>query len=144
MDRTKESLNTFIGLNRTVDYLEQIVRTDVQRYGLNLTEFEVMELLYNKGDQPIQRIGQRVLIASSSITYVVDKLEEKGFVIRIRNEQDKRVTNASLTDQGHALMDDIFPEHAAMLTSTFSVLTDEEMTTLKQALKKISAQSTEV
>lgn len=144
MDRTKESLNTFIGLNRTVDYLEQIVRTDVQRYGLNLTEFEVMELLYNKGDQPIQRIGQRVLIASSSITYVVDKLEEKGFVIRIRNEQDKRVTNASLTDQGHALMGDIFPEHAATLTSTFSVLTDEEMTTLKQALKKISAQSTEV
>lgn len=144
MDRTKESLNTFIGLNRTVDYLEQIVRTDVQRYGLNLTEFEVMELLYNKGDQPIQRIGQRVLIASSSITYVVDKLEEKGFVIRIRNEQDKRVTNASLTDQGHALMDDIFPEYAATLTSTFSVLTDEEMTTLKQALKKISAQSTEV
>lgn len=144
MDRTKESLNAFIGLNRTVDCLEQIVRTDVQRYGLNVTEFAVMELLYNKGDQPIQRIGHRVLIASSSITYVVDKLEEKGFVIRIRNEQDKRVTNASLTDKGHALMDDIFPEHTVTLTSSFSVLTDEEMTTLKQALKKISAQSTEV
>lgn len=144
MDRTKSSLNAFIGLNRTVDFLEQIVRTDVQRYGLNLTEFEVMELLYNKGDQPIQRIGQRVLIASSSITYVVDKLEEKGFVIRIRNERDKRVINASLTDQGRAMMDDIFPEHATTLTSTFSVLTDEEMAMLQQALKKISAQSTVV
>lgn len=68
MNRTKESLNTFIGLNRTVDHLEQIVRNDIQRYGLNITEFAVLELLYNKGDQPIQRIGDRVLIASSSIT----------------------------------------------------------------------------
>jgi len=144
MDRTKESLNAFIGLNRTMDYLEQIVRTDVQRYDLNVTEFAVLELLYNKGDQPIQRIRQRVLIASSSITYVVDKLEEKGLVNRIRNEQDKRVTNASLTEHGYTMMNDIFPKHADTIASTFSVLTDEEMTVLQQALKKISAQSTVV
>ena len=140
MNRTKESLNTFIGLNRTVDHLEQIVRNDIQRYGLNITEFAVLELLYNKGDQPIQRIGDRVLIASSSITYVVDKLEAKGYVVRIRNIQDKRVTNASITEEGHALMNDIFPEHAATLESTFSVLSNEELATLKKELKKLSAQ----
>ena len=78
MERTTESLNAFIGLNRTTDHLEQIVRADVQRYGLNVTEFAVLELLYSKGEQPIQKIGKRVLIASSSITYVVDKLVEKG------------------------------------------------------------------
>lgn len=140
MDRTKESLNTFVGLNRTLDHLMKIVRTDVQRYGLNVTEFAVMELLYNKGPQPIQRIGNRVLIASSSITYVVDKLEEKGCVVRQRNEKDKRVTNALLTDQGRDMMDTIFPAHASTLESTFSVLTDEEISVLQQALKKLSAQ----
>ena len=140
MNRTKASLNTFIDLNRTVDHLEQIVRNDIQRYGLNITEFAVLELLYNKGDQPIQRIGDRVLIASSSITYVVDKLEAKGYVVRIRNVQDKRVTNASITDEGQALMNDIFPEHAATLQSTFSILSNEELTILQQALKKLSAQ----
>lgn len=135
MDRTQISLNTFVGLNRTLDHLMKIVKTDVQRYGLNVTEFAVMELLYNKGDQPIQRIGNRVLIASSSITYVVDKLEEKGCVVRQRNEKDKRVTNASLTDKGRSMMDEIFPDHASTLESTFSVLTDEEITVLQTALK---------
>ncbi|PHK49648.1 MarR family winged helix-turn-helix transcriptional regulator [Staphylococcus edaphicus] len=143
MNRTQESLNSFVGLNRTVDHLMKIVRKDVQRYGLNVTEFAVMELLYNKGDQPIQRIGNRVLIASSSITYVVDKLEEKGCVTRKRDKQDKRVTNASLTEKGQAMMDEIFPDHAATLTSTFSVLTDDEITILQQALKKLSAQPIE-
>lgn len=135
VDRTQISLNTFVGLNRTLDHLMKIVKTDVQRYGLNVTEFAVMELLYNKGDQPIQRIGNRVLIASSSITYVVDKLEEKGCVVRQRNEKDKRVTNASLTDKGRSMMDEIFPDHASTLESTFSVLTDEEITVLQTALK---------
>lgn len=135
MDRTQISLNTFVGLNRTLDHLMKIVKTDVQRYGLNVTEFAVMELLYNKGDQPIQRIGNRVLIASSSITYVVDKLEEKGCIVRQRNEKDKRVTNASLTDKGRSLMDEIFPDHASTLESTFSVLTDEEITVLQTTLK---------
>lgn len=143
VDRTQISLNTFVGLNRTLDHLMKIVKTDVQRYGLNVTEFAVMELLYNKGDQPIQRIGNRVLIASSSITYVVDKLEEKGCVVRQRNEKDKRVTNASLTDKGRSMMDEIFPDHASTLESTFSVLTDEEITVLQTTLKKLSAQSIE-
>ncbi|MDW4393430.1 MarR family transcriptional regulator [Staphylococcus saprophyticus] len=143
MDRTQISLNTFVGLNRTLDHLMKIVKTDVQRYGLIVTEFAVMELLYNKGDQPIQRIGNRVLIASSSITYVVDKLEEKGCVVRQRNEKDKRVTNASLTDKGRSMMDEIFPDHASTLESTFSVLTDEEITVLQTALKKLSAQPIE-
>jgi MarR family 2-MHQ and catechol resistance regulon transcriptional repressor len=144
VERTTESLNAFIGLNRTTDHLEQIVRADVQRYGLNVTEFAVLELLYSKGEQPIQKIGKRVLIASSSITYVVDKLVEKGCVERRRDEQDKRVTKAVLTKQGHEMMERIFPEHAATINSTFAVLTDEELAILQQALKKLSAQPTEV
>ncbi|RIM73137.1 MarR family transcriptional regulator [Staphylococcus arlettae] len=139
MDRTKSSMNAFIGLNRTLDYLEKIVREDVKQYGLNITEFAVLELLYNKGDQPIQRIRERVLIASSSISYVVDKLEEKGCVTRIRNQQDKRIINASLTQQGRRIMDEIFPKHAETIQSTFSILTDEELQTLQNILKKLSA-----
>ncbi|MDT4050312.1 MarR family transcriptional regulator [Staphylococcus arlettae] len=132
-------MNAFIGLNRTLDYLEKIVREDVKQYGLNITEFAVLELLYNKGDQPIQRIRERVLIASSSISYVVDKLEEKGCVTRIRNQQDKRIINASLTQQGRHIMDEIFPKHAETIQSTFSILTDEELQTLQNTLKKLSA-----
>ena len=51
MDRTKQSLNVFVGMNRALDTLEQITKEDVKRYGLNITEFAVLELLYNKGPQ---------------------------------------------------------------------------------------------
>ncbi|HHC6129784.1 TPA: MarR family winged helix-turn-helix transcriptional regulator [Staphylococcus aureus] len=144
MDRTKQSLNVFVGMNRALDTLEQITKEDVKRYGLNITEFAVLELLYNKGPQPIQRIRDRVLIASSSISYVVSQLEDKGWITREMDKDDKRVYMACLTEKGQSQMADIFPKHAETLTKAFDVLTKDELTILQQAFKKLSAQSTEV
>ena len=104
----------------------------------------MLELLYNKGPQPIQRIRDRVLIASSSISYVVSQLEDKGWITREKDKDDKRVYMASLTEIGQSQMADIFPKHAKTLTKAFDVLTEDELATLQQAFKKLSAQSTEV
>lgn len=124
--------------------MKKIAQQDVKQYGLNITEFEVLELLYSKGPQPIQRIRERVLIASSSISYVVTQLEEKGCLNRKRDEIDKRVFNASLTDKGQQLMECIFPQHAETIKTAFDMLTDDELTTIQYAFKKISAQSKKI
>jgi len=144
VDRTQQSLKAFVGLNRTLDTLEKIVQRDVKNYGLNITEFAVLELLYNKGPQPIQRIRDRVLIASSSISYVVSQLEEKGWLLREKDLRDKRIYNATLTEKGQQFMADIFPQHAITLEHAFSVLSDEELVTLQQTFKKLSAQNADV
>ena len=64
MDRIEESLKAFVGIKRTNDLLEKSVKKDVRSYGLNISEFAVLELLYNKGPQPINRIQERILIAN--------------------------------------------------------------------------------
>ena len=70
MTRMEESLKAFVGIKRTNDILEKLVKNDAQQYGLNISEFAVMELLYHKGPQPINRIQERILIANSSTTYI--------------------------------------------------------------------------
>lgn len=142
MDRTKESLKALVGIKRTNDTLDRIVKQDMKNYGLNITEFAVMELLYHKGDQPIQKVKQRILIASSSTTYVIDQLVKKGYVTRRQDEQDKRITYAVLTESGHELMERIIPQHAETIEKAFSILDDEELAIFRRALKKISANST--
>ncbi len=142
MDRTKESLKALVGIKRTNDTLDRIVKQDMKNYGLNITEFAVMELLYHKGDQPIQKVKQRILIASSSTTYVIDQLVKKGYVTRRQDEQDKRITYAVLTESGHELMERIFAQHAETIEKAFSILDDEELAIFRRALKKISANST--
>ncbi|MDO5742258.1 MAG: MarR family transcriptional regulator [Vagococcus sp.] len=123
---------------RTSRYLEQQVKQDVKQYGLNMTEFAVLEFLYHKGSQPIQQISEKILIASSSTTYVIDQLGKKGLVNRALCQKDKRVTYAELTEKGTTLMATVFPKHAEKIMELFSVLTESEQETLLEGLKKIS------
>ena len=67
---------------------------------LSITEFSVLEVLYQKGKQTIQQIGNSILISSGSMTYVIDKLEQKGLLNRNACPDDRRVIHVTLTDDG--------------------------------------------
>ncbi len=140
MDNRKDietSLKLFVVLSRAYRSVGDIANKSIQRFELNPTEFAVLELLYNKGDTPLQQIGGKILIASGSITYVVDKLEKKGLLIRKQCSKDRRVTYASLTDEGTGFMKNIFPEHEQFLHQIQSTLSIEEKETLISLLKKL-------
>lgn len=74
----EQSLKLFIVLSRAYRSINDHMNKHIHHHGLNPTEFAVLELLYHKGDQPLQQIGDKILLASGSITYVVDKLEQKA------------------------------------------------------------------
>lgn len=136
-DDEELSLKLFVVLSRSLEAVKKQVVKDVKRYQLNLTEFGVLEFLYHKGEQPIQLIGKKVLLASSSITYVVDKLEEKGYLERIACPKDRRVIYGRLTEKGEVLMEDIFPQHKEAVATIFSGLTTEEKEQAITLLKKM-------
>ncbi|KGR78356.1 MarR family winged helix-turn-helix transcriptional regulator [Ureibacillus manganicus] len=137
MNQQNSALKAFTVLLRASQSIQDASRKDHVKLGLNPTEFAVMEFLYHKGEQPIQVIGKKILIASSSITYVVDKLVEKGFVKRRACPTDRRVTYAVITVEGKKLMDEIFPAHVEKIEEIFSILTKEEIKILIDSLKKV-------
>lgn len=137
MNREEASLRALTILLRASSSVSSMLKKDMQSYGVNPTEFTVMEVLYSKGPQPIQIIGNKVLLASSSITYVIDQLEKKEYVERKVNEQDRRVTLVSLTQTGHEFMEKVFPQHSTLIQDLFGNLSEEEISQLSEALKVI-------
>ncbi len=138
------SLKLFVVLSRAMESITKRVEEDIRRYGLNPTEFAVLELLYHKGDQPIQKIGTKVLLASSSITYVVDKLEKKSFIERKPCPRDRRVTYAVITNEGTELMNEIFPKHKEAIQDIFAGLNNSEKDELIKQLKKLGLYAEEL
>lgn len=136
-DEKNLSLKLLVVLSRAAQSVRKGIEADVRRYGLNVTEFGVLELLYHKGDQPIQKIRGKILMASSSTTYVVDQLEKKKWLIRKPCPTDRRVTFASLTNKGTELMKRIFPEHREAVNALFAGLTAPEKQELIRQLKKL-------
>ncbi|MGD6855887.1 MarR family winged helix-turn-helix transcriptional regulator [Bacillus infantis] len=126
---------------RASQAIQEAIRKDAANYDLNPTEFSVLELLYHKGDQPIQMIGRKVLISSSSITYVVDKLEQKKYVRRQGCPEDRRVIYAVLTAEGKALMDEVFPQHESKMGEVFDELNANEVNQTIDLMKKIGCRA---
>ena len=131
------SLKAFVVLTRSLQTVKSRIEEDIKQLGLNPTEFAVLELIYSKGNQPIQKIGEKILIASSSITYVVDKLEKKNYLKRKPCPKDRRVTHATITEEGKNLMDEVFPKHRKDLNEIFGGLNIEEKEDLIEKLKKL-------
>ena len=127
-----------IGIMRASNLLIDDLKKTLKNYPINVTEFSVMEFLYSKGEKSIQEIRDRILLASGSATYVVDNLERKEYVRRIVNQNDRRVTYIKLTEAGKDLINDIFPTHKENTKKIFNDLTNGELITLKEILKKIN------
>ena len=136
-DAINQSLKLYIVLSRAYKAINEHVNRGIQANGLNPTEFAVLELLYHKGDQPMQQIGGKILLASGSITYVVDKLEQKGLLRRIACPKDRRVTYAQITEAGKEFIQEIFPAHAEQIHHLMSSLTDIEKEEAINLLKKL-------
>lgn len=131
------SLKLFVVLSKAYRAVSDQVANDIRSKGLNTTDFGVLELLYHSGDQPLQKIGDKILLASGSITYVVDKLEKKGLVKRTQSEKDRRVTYASITADGVALLNEIFPDHWKQIEHITNGLTEDEKIEAIMLLKKL-------
>jgi MarR family 2-MHQ and catechol resistance regulon transcriptional repressor len=131
------SLDLFIALNRASQWINAHADRDIKQYGLNRTEFGVLELLFHKGSQPLQQIGSKVLMSSGNITYVVDKLEKKEFVKRKASLEDRRLIYAEITEKGKQFIEDVFPKHTEVIGNAVNGLTPQEKHTLSQLLKKL-------
>lgn len=137
VEDTKQSLKLYIVMSRAMKAINEQTTKFFQDNGLNPTEFAVLELLFHKGRQPLQQIGSKILLASGSITYVVDKLEKRGYLVRIHCPTDRRVTYAEITDAGNAFMAELFPLHEQQMHELVSALSPDEKEIAIELLKKL-------
>ncbi|SMF81171.1 MarR family transcriptional regulator, 2-MHQ and catechol-resistance regulon repressor [Paenibacillus uliginis N3/975] len=135
------SLYLLVVLSRAYNSVMAHSNRSIQSHGLNSTEFGVLDVLYHKGPQPLQKIGEKVLISSGNITYVVDKLQKKNLLIRRASAEDRRVIYAELTDEGRELFERIFSVHKEKIAHAVSGLTDEEKLQASALLRKLGTTS---
>lgn len=131
------ALKLWVVMNRALRSIEDRLREQVEAHDLSLTEFAVLEVLLHKGDLPIGEIGDRILRTSGSMTYVLDKLQERDLIRRRRCPEDRRVLYAELTPKGRARIETVFPEHAALIGELTSALDVDEQRRATELLKQV-------
>ena len=74
---------------------------------LTFARYEVLRLLSfsSAGAMPMTRLGSLLQVHPTSVTSAVDRLERQGFVERQRQDDDRRVVLASITEAGRAVVE---------------------------------------
>lgn len=100
------------------------IEKNIQGFGLSISEFGVLEMLHHKGEQPVQKIAEKILVTSGTITYVINQLQKRELVYRKNSQVDKRVFYVCLTEKGQNLITEVFPKHKEFLNNLFHGLED--------------------
>jgi MarR family 2-MHQ and catechol resistance regulon transcriptional repressor len=138
------SLKLWVVLSRTHAAVESHAAAHAARHDLTLTEFGILEALYHKGPMLLGEVQRRILVSSGGITYLVDRLEKRGLVERRACTEDRRARYAALTGEGEALIEQIFPEHAACIEHALSGLKRKEKQMALDLLRTLGRTAAEV
>jgi len=133
----ERALRLWIVLARCYSTFSREVACKVGEYGLTTPQFGILEALYHLGPLSLGELADKLLVTGGNVTYVMDRLEEQGLVFRERSPEDRRVVQAKLTEEGRALIAEVFPGHAAFIEELCSELGAREQDQLRGLLKKL-------
>jgi DNA-binding MarR family transcriptional regulator len=88
--------------------------------------YEMLVYLNEVGRTKTQTLGEIARITSGSITHMVNKLEKQGYIVKIQDEEDKRVFWIEITDFGRKEFLKVHTEHLKYLKELLSDFTKEE------------------
>ena len=109
----------------------------VRQYGLTHAQFDIIATLGNTPGMSYKELGERTLITKGTLTGVIERLEQKGLVLRERSSDDKRSFYVRLSDAGEATFRDVFPKVVAHGKQLFAGFGDAEFDELEGTLRKL-------
>ena len=137
MPKTPTASQLWVVLARCHKALSTLVEHSIAKEGLCLSDFMILEALLHKGPLTITEIQGKVLLATGSMTVAVDRLENKGHIVRKTTPEDRRARRLELTEEGRNVISTVFDTHNRELETWMADLTGSEKLQAYGALKKL-------
>ena len=104
--------------------------------GLTYTQYIVFLVLWEEGSSTVGELGKKLFLDEGTLTPLLKKMADKGYVKRTRLKEDERVTRISLTPEGEALKEKC-KDIPFKIAETVTPLDKEDATDLYRILYKI-------
>ena len=135
--RADKSMQTWIQLFRAFNKIRAKESSYIQSFDITMNQFQVLEVLYHRGDLSIGSITKLTMSTPGNITVVVKNLKRDGYLETTPDDKDKRTSIVSISQKGKELIEKLFPNHAKNFEEYCKVLDDEETDTLFKILRKL-------
>jgi DNA-binding MarR family transcriptional regulator len=109
----------------------------MQKYGLSGPQLVILQELSHLGEVPIGTLATAVSLSQATVTGIMDRLEQRGLVMRRRDEDDKRRVLVSVTSDGKRLLLAAPPPLQESFVREFSRLEDWEQSLILSSLQRV-------
>lgn len=120
MSQPADFLPTVQALVQCYQAFEAYSAADIRALGLTPPQFDIVATLGNTAGMTATEVGEKTLITKGTLTGVVDRLVDRGWVERVAHGSDRRCQIIRLTKSGEALFAKVFPAHLAHLGVCFT------------------------
>ncbi|MFJ2772721.1 MarR family winged helix-turn-helix transcriptional regulator [Streptomyces sp. NPDC087300] len=108
------------------------------RQGLGATETKTLDLLQRGGPLTAKELAERTALAPASVTGLVDRLESKGFVRRVKHPTDKRRVLIEIRQERLTDLEEIFEDWAREVGELYEEFSTDELETVTRFLEGAS------
>jgi MarR family transcriptional regulator, 2-MHQ and catechol-resistance regulon repressor len=131
------ALNAYIKLQRAAESVLARTNAHLAAYGLNTSQFAVLEALYFLGTLSQRDLAEKLLKSTGNMSTVLKHMEERGMISRERDTHDQRYMRVSITLTGRVLIDGVMAAHVAGVVADMAVLSPDEQDELGRLCKKL-------
>lgn len=126
-------------LNRALDVVMPAYRELFARYQVTEQQWRVLRVIWTSDNVNSARLSERTLLSPPSLVNIIDRLEAKGLVSRVRSADDRRQIYVVATDQGRLLQQEVTPQLVAIQEQIQACVSEKEWQALNNILDKITS-----
>ncbi|RUL51125.1 MULTISPECIES: MarR family winged helix-turn-helix transcriptional regulator [Lysinibacillus] len=143
----KHTHETVAFLEKELRFISHIIkqkgREILSNYTITPPQFVALQWLHESGDMTIGELSNKMYLAFSTTTDLVDRMEKNELVVRIRDEQDRRVVHIHLLDEGERIIQEVIEKRQNYLHELLGDFGKTEVETLSELLHKLHLQMEE-
>ena len=126
----------FLGLQRTASLLLQSLGRELKGQDLTPAQYNTLRILRGAEPDPLTcgEIGERLVSPGPDVTRLLDRLEQRALITRLRDGEDRRVVRARITTQGLDLLAALDAPVNGMLGRLLGNLGQERLRTFVELL----------
>lgn len=138
MDINQALNEVLVKLFRSINTIEeQAIKTEEFR-DVTTNDMHVIEAVGTGQRRNMSSVAKSLSVTTGTLTISVNSLVKKGYVERVRSEEDRRVVLISLTPKGKKAYEHHKKFHTEMINAIVSELTEEEKVVLEKALSRFN------
>ncbi len=133
------SQEAYLAVLRTADDCRRHISKALEPAGITLQQYNVLRILRGAGDEglPTLVVADRMIERTPGVTRLIDRMEKKGWVTRVRCTEDRRRVWCRITEPGLGLLRSLDEAINAVDDTFVEVLENEELATLTGYLDRL-------